>query len=412
MQKNQTHDHYHIKTPLRFCLRNMRNICGALFLLTCLISTYAQADDSDQKVKDNYVRALQEATGELSAVGMQVVQIIGSFFDIKTKLKTQQYYQTRLAEAHKDYHPSEEMCAFGSFIKSVARTEEKGSFDKQALNAQMMALYTNQTNAISAQGPRTDTPARLEQFRTTYCNPADQNAGLYDMCDHNQGKLKSGDKMGPQGEERVRMNKDIDYQRTLANPLTLDINFSDQALTYDEEDVHSLARHLYWPKTFNYIKPEDASIGEHKYAKLRSLLARSNVAHSSFSNIVGMKASAAPGGAGKESGWNYMKAMLKDFELQEKEIHAYLGDFPSYHAQMEVLSKKIYQRPEFYTNLYDKPANVARMGVSMEAIKLMQGRDHLKSALRREMSTSLLVENALRKHAIVIEGVLARQASE
>ena len=62
---------------------------------------------------------------------------------------------------------------------------------------------------------------------------------------------------------------------------------------------------------------------------------------------------------------------------------------------MEVLTKKIYQNPDFYTNLYDKPANVERKGVALQAIGLMQKFDLFKSYLRNEASLSILLELAV-----------------
>lgn len=108
-----------------------------------------------------------------------------------------------------------------------------------------------------------------------------------------------------------------------------------------------------------------------------------------------------------------MKAMLREFGIQDRnasgstddEIHAMLGVRPSYYAQMEVLTKKIYQTPDFYTNLYDKPVNVERIGVAMDAISIMNQRDRYESLLRREMLTAMLVEDALAPH---VEDVNAR----
>ena len=59
---------------------------------------------------------------------------------------------------------------------------------------------------------------------------------------------------------------------------------------------------------------------------------------------------------------------------------------------MEVLTKKVYQKPDFYTNLYDTPANVDRKEVAMQAIGLMQKFDIFKSYLRNEASLSVLLE--------------------
>ena len=96
------------------------------------------------------------------------------------------------------------------------------------------------------------------------------------------------------------------------------------------------------------------------------------------------------------AGWNFMKSLIREFgTFTDDQIHDMLGDRPSYYAQMEVLTKKLYQHPNFYTNLYDKPANVDRIGASLDAIAIMHQRDRYESMLRREMLTALLVEEAL-----------------
>ena len=62
---------------------------------------------------------------------------------------------------------------------------------------------------------------------------------------------------------------------------------------------------------------------------------------------------------------------------------------------MGVMTKKWLQNPNFYTNLIDKPANVQRKGVALQAIGLMQKFDMLKSYLRSEASLSVLLELAV-----------------
>ena len=96
--------------------------------------------------------------------------------------------------------------------------------------------------------------------------------------------------------------------------------------------------------------------------------------------------------------------------MPEEEVFEYIGERPSYYAQLELLAKKIYQNPDFYANLYDKPANVARKGVALKAIELMLDRAIYESQLRREMATSVLLATKLRYEVDevseqVIEGV-------
>ncbi len=72
-----------------------------------------------------------------------------------------------------------------------------------------------------------------------------------------------------------------------------------------------------------------------------------------------------------------------------------LGDKPSYFAQMDVLTKKIYQDPYFYADLYDKPANVMRKNVAMRAINNIQKRDIYRSLLRSEAIMSVWLESEI-----------------
>jgi hypothetical protein len=57
-----------------------------------------------------------------------------------------------------------------------------------------------------------------------------------------------------------------------------------------------------------------------------------------------------------------------------------------------MLTKKVYQQPEFYTNLYDAPANVERKSAAIHAIKLIQDMDKFNSVLRSEQNLSVLLE--------------------
>ncbi len=353
-------------------------------------------------IVNNYVAALQLMTEQFSAVMMNYAFIVGTYFDAAMQLETQRELQVLQAQAHKDYHPSEMMCEFGTFVRTVARTEEKANIDKLAMNAIFMTEYTGMEHAATSEGTLYDTEARIKQFREKFCDPADNNNGLRYMCQHDpsDGQITNGEDIGAGADGSntpERLNADIDVARSLFAPLTLDLNFSDDQLSDHEEMLLAMGRHLYWPKPIALATPDSLIDSFPDYQNARSLFAQKNVAHNSLLEIAGMKASSLPGNE-EDSGWNFMKALLKDFGLEDEEIHTYLGSYPSYYAQMEVLTKKIYQNPDFYTNLYDKPANVERIGAALDAFKMMQTRDLYESSLRKEMLTSLLVERALAKH--------------
>jgi hypothetical protein len=93
----------------------------------------------------------------------------------------------------------------------------------------------------------------------------------------------------------------------------------------------------------------------------------------------------------------YMNVLLQDLGIPPAELVDWLGKQPSYYAQMEFLTKIMFQNPQFYVTLYDTPANVARKKVLLQAIGLMQDFDTLQSYLRTEMMLSQILELELIK---------------
>lgn len=344
--------------------------------------------------EDNILPAMMLMSEQITATAMKQVQIIGSFFDARQQMETQQTLQKIRTQAHKDYQPSVGMCEFGSSVKSLAATERRGEYNAYILSQRSQDRHLGQALTASSEGEKSDITTRLAQFKTTYCDPADNSSGL--------GKLCTG---GP----TKRRNKDIDYVRTLAAPSTLDVDFSDSAApTADEEDIFALASNLYGHRVFyKFGETKTKALGEtvtgninevqKNYMDMRAHLAKRSVAENSFNAITALKSS------GTEGSKDYLMAILEELGISttptgtstESDAEKILGDKPSYYAQMEVLGKKIYQNPDFYTNLYDKPANVERKQVAMQAIGLMQKFDLFKSYLRQEASMSVLLEMSI-----------------
>lgn len=124
---------------------------------------------------------------------------------------------------------------------------------------------------------------------------------------------------------------------------------------------------------------------------VRGILAKRSVAQNSFNAIIGLKSEGTPSSV--DLGENHMSVVMRQLGMNDDdEIRQYLHDRPSYYAQMELLTKKLYQTPQFYTNLYDKPANIDRTRAAMRAIGLMQNMDMYNSRLRNEMLLAVMTE--------------------
>lgn len=341
--------------------------------------------------------ALKLMTEQLTTVGMQQVHMIGTFLDAKHQLETQRLFQVMTAQAHKDYHPSEGLCEIGTNVRSLLPSQRRSDLVQTAFAERVLdrTLLSGNTSAVG--GSKSDKRSRLDHFIKTYCDTND-NAGTL-------GELCAGG-----GASKERMNKDVDFTRTLEIPLTLDIDFANGAKTNDSEDVMALTANLIAHDVPQLITK--SLLGNDKgeinrdavsvYLDVRALAAKRSVAQNSLSALTALKAK------GSDESAPYLKRWVKEMGVPDAEIEKYLGDKPSYFAQMEVLSKKIYQNPAFYADLYDKPVNVERKAAALEAIGLMQDRDIYRSLLRSEMVLAVFLDTLLEEE----QNKLAEQFSE
>jgi len=342
-----------------------------------------QTEEQGRYIIANLIKPLMMMTEQLTAVMVQHVMTVGTFMDAKNQMETQRAFQDLQAEAHRDYHPSEQMCMIGTFSRSLNDADSSAEYNKLAYSKTLMDWLTLKKNSS---GPSTiQMRERIRRYQENYCDPADHNNNLAPLCT----ELAS---------EHERANRDINFTMAVLDPLTIDANFSRNEgaeAEKTEKDLIELGKNLYMFEPFLPIPdPEELTPA---YANMRHLTAMQNVASTSLSAIIGAKSKTYQAGSNGKAG-PYMKKliemMLPDTE-DAPSADDILGKDPSYYAMMEVLTKKMYQEPAFYTNLYDKPANVERVKASLKAIQLMHNRDRYKSALRREMLSSLLLENAL-----------------
>ncbi len=338
--------------------------------------------------------ALMLMTEQLTVAAMQQVQIVGTFFDAKHQLESQRLLQELAAQAHKDYQPSEGMCTFGTGMRSLAASDRNTEFTAEILSTRALARQTLQGDNVS--GSAEDRRSRFAQFTETYCEPKDNANGLSLLCGG--------------GGPVERRNRDIDFTATLDAPATLTMDMTEGAKDAADgsnhaEDIFALAANLYGHKVPEIIKrpylsvdkDDQPSAGAKLLQNMRAVIAKRSVAQNSYAAIAAQKAQ------GEKEVQPYLVALLKEMGVPDDDITAMLGERPSYYAQMEVLTKKIYQSPNFYTDLYDKPANVKRKEVAMQAIDLMQKRDMFRSLLRSEANLSVMLETQIAAEQRILE---------
>lgn len=361
--------------------------------------------------------ALMRMANDMTSIAAHQMMIIGKFMDAKQQMENVRVIQEMEARTRKDYQPSQGVCTFGTNIRSLAASEARNEVASFALGEWAADRLAGNTNVSGAEGQEVDRRDRLAQFRKIYCFLPDNNENLNAMCTRS----------GPP----ARVNKDINYASVVEHSPTLNIDFSDTTLTPDEEDVIALASNLYGhqlslriPETFL-----QASKNQPKIADIRSIAAKRSVAEASFFTIVGLRSLGTPYagdtvGSSEDTG-HYMRTILKSLDYQNPDMNLILcgkpPDYmeanpspcrPSYFAQMEVLTKKIYQDPAFYTNTYDTPANIERKKVSMQAIGLMQDYDTLQSYLRTEMMLSVVLETEIIKLQETVQNRIERLRPE
>lgn len=326
---------------------------------------------------------------------MTSAHMIGSFIDGASVNAAQTELNSLNAMSLRDYQVSDAICKFGTLSRSLAATEAKMTAQQIVLGEVGLARNLGKQHSAAATGRGRDNSRRLFSFVKYFCDPADNNSGLAEICKPSGSSTATRD---------TEYNRDIDFTRTIDDKATLNIDLTDDTLSRDENSVVALGSFIYGHRQdTDRIGPSEINESKgavEEYALVRSIVARRAVAQNTYNAIVSMKS----GGSGASKG--YMEKVLEQLGLSSDETKAYLGakykgastagfddeKDPSYYAQMDILTKRIYQDPVFYANLMDTRANVKRISASLEALDLAQGRDMFKSSLRSEMLMAVLLE--------------------
>ncbi len=325
-------------------------------------------------------KALMMMHEQITVAALQHTFAVGSFLDAKNQMEAQRLFQTLAARAHKDYRPDVGMCTFGTLARGLGASSRNAEITALMLDRWQMDRMFNRRGSSAYGSEDTDKAARVRQVIGRFCHMEDNNRDMGSLCGN-----------GPASNEGV--NRDVDFTRTVLTPMTLNVNLTDNASTGDEADVLGLAANLYAHDVFRFIAgPATTGVGGdgiNYLLDMRAVAAKRGVAMHSFNSIVGMKAA---GSETSEQTAPYLRTVLQQLGINANDAGRLIGPRPSYDAQMEVLTRKIYQQPEFYTDLYTSPVNIERKAATLQAFRLMQDMDRFKSGLRSEMLLSMLLE--------------------
>lgn len=342
--------------------------------------------------QQNLLPGLMQSGVTFAAIGSYQVSIVGMFMDAQEQMQAQRLMQRMHARTHKDYQPSEGMCEFGTRVTTLASSERQAEVNARVMSQRTIGRFLGATGSTPQSSVSSDVVKRLNKIRTEFCDVRDNDSALEGLCP----QLVNANFTA---QEKAKLNADMDYQRSIADPLTIPVNLlPGGTLSEEEETIFAVSDNLYGFNSFEIADFEslqndpnqDLNSLQQAYLDMRSTVAKTKVAENSFNAIVGMKSEGTT-----NASRTFMVAYLEELGMPAADIDQFLGDNPSYYAQMEILTKKAYQSPLFYTNLYDKPTNVERKGVAMQAIGLIQKFDLLKSYMRTEASLSILLELAV-----------------
>ncbi len=333
--------------------------------------------------------ALKLMTSQLVTNSMQQVQTIGMFFDAKHQLESQRIFQLATARAHKRYQPSTTFCEFSTMSQSLSDASRNADFTSLAIAKRAVDRQIFTGDGVGIGAAASDKNSRLASYIKDFCDPDDNLANLDYLC-----KNKTA--------INTLQNRDIKFTDTIKDKWTMDFDLAnDDSLSPDEKALFALNDNLFAHDLFPFVSESkfvDAegnpaySGGAKVYMDSRAVIAKRSVAINSLAAIAAFKTKS------DAQSQPFIYALMKEMggdETTLQHIQEKIGENPSYYAQMKVLSKLFFQRPEFFADLYDNPENIKRLNTAIQATTLMRKRDLYRSYLRSEMILAVMLETAL-----------------
>ena len=337
---------------------------------------------SSGQYDSTYVGGVKSTADSNRNAVMLRLETLGAFLDARDLLDTLRTLQMSTTRTLRNYTTSDAVCRFGTLTKSIASADSVAKKNQLAFSKIMMDRHNQKEGTVYASAGR-GIVAMLNDFKDKYCSIKDNNSFLEGYC---KTAVATSD---------LVYNRDVDFTRVFDVPLTLDADFGESgAPSNDKQSVLALFENLSMvPPLMSSTSGDLDTSNAAQTQDIRAMTAMREVSANTFAALVGQKAKTP-----SESS-TYMKQMIQELGLNAATAEKLLGTNPSYFAQMEVLTQKLFQSPSFYANLYDSEANIDRQRVAMKAIELQQDRDFLESLRRREMLLSVLLNAKLQESA-------------
>lgn len=330
-----------------------------------------------EQLKENWLKAIRLWSAEMGATILARVALQGNLLDTQTRLFFLQAQQKRQAQLIIDSRVSDQMCRMATLSQSLAKADFNTKAQQRVMARILQERDMGKDGSIYVDNdqvnPTVALVSRIVSFKNNYCDQYAENSSLARVC-----AVDMDD----------NLNRDVDFTRVIDLPQTLGVNFiGNSTIEPDEADVIAFGENLF--PSLPLISTARVPATSEVYMDFRSLQAARNIARNSYTAVIGEKATHENSKAG------YAHNLLKSMNVDPREAELLLGRNPSYFAQMNLLTKTVYQTTDFAKGLMTGAANVERARVAMKAVDLQQNADLLDSLYRREMLLATYLEQML-----------------
>ncbi len=324
----------------------------------------------DQFVTDLVEPALKKKTQQISQNDQQESNAIGAIQDARAANDQATEIGVAQADTALDYAPHPFIGQMATYTRGLALSSEAIRQSRLLRGAAGTADLLAASGTLSAKGGGAVEDWRLKNLKDLYVDPEQQGGYLRELVG---------------GDQRV--NRDLDIAKTLMGRETLDINFEDSTLTEDERDFLALKENLLPSDAMENSRMRDLGTTEANLTDLPALLsltARREMIDRTINTIAGQRAQ------GSDVSTQEMQALLRQLGYSDDspEMKDVSGK-ASYEAHMDILTRRVFQNPNMYSNLIANPVALRRILVSQNAVRNMQQFDIYASTTRAEDLTAM-----------------------